>query len=200
VILPSFPAAHLDLPDHQLGMQVWAWWLGAEATYLALPPGTEVPIDERFIEAVRRKVLSIDSDSVMHAGLEKALRRLASNDFAGGGKLFRAWLDREFVRFPALVDEVKTGRRKLRAMAKKPRPGRTDPLQDLIEQIIQRRPGIAPDEMVVELQKDEYGEVIQEVTETEIFHFKPKKREAVRFKISGLPQRMTKARKKISSS
>jgi hypothetical protein len=192
--LPPFKAEHLDLPDRELGLHVWAWWIGAEAERANIPPGASLPIDGRFVELVRQKVLKIDTEHVASVALEKALKRLASGDMAGGGKLFRGWL-KEWAQSRAAVDEVKTGRRRQRKIAQRPR---SDALQELIIKIMIDDPGITQEGLSAALERRARQGVIEGIADNRI-EFTGKNGRVHDAPVSGLKDRMSRARKKLRS-
>jgi hypothetical protein len=194
--LPPFSPEFLDLSDEQLGLRVWAWWIGAEATWAQIPPGAVLPLDEHFVEMVRHKVLAADTDSAEHAALEKALKRLAANDLTGGGRLFRDWFHRDQVIFAAALDEARTGRRKQRHIAKR---SRLDPLQGIILEILKRRPTTNEAELLEALREYEKGDVIAEITDSEIA-FNTKAGRLAEAPITGLKHRLSRARKRLGIS
>jgi hypothetical protein len=124
----------LVLRDDQLGLYAYKWWAFAQAEKLGVSEDITPEIDERL----RLKLLSLDTDSEDHVGLAKALQLVAQGELARGGKMFRNHMQRQAATIAAF-DEAKTGRRRQRANARKPRQ---DALGELITGIMQRKPEI----------------------------------------------------------
>src|SRR5262249_44868989 len=97
--LPSFPIEFLDLPDDQLGLHLFAWWVGFQAENKGVPLDK---IPEDFVEQLRVATLGIDTDDARYTAVEKALRLVASGDAARGGKLFRGLMHDTALHLAAL--------------------------------------------------------------------------------------------------
>ena len=110
--------------------------------------------------------------------------------------MFRKHLERQAMAIAAL-DEVKSGRRRQRANARKPRP---DALQTLILQIMKRNPAIPPDGLLAELRKYEHGDVIDTFNDEEsVIDWHNKAGRVFSAPCSGLKDRMSRARKNLRS-
>jgi hypothetical protein len=174
----------------------------AEAVRLAeraqLSIASALANNAQFHEEVRLKILSSDTDSAEHVALEKALKRVASGDLAGGGKMFRDWFQRDQVLFLAALDEAKTGRRKQRKNAVNSRP---DGLQSLIMETMRRSPKITARGLWTEFQRlYDAGErtVVQDISGS-VVTFATKSGQLKDAPISGLKDRMSRARKALKS-
>jgi hypothetical protein len=94
----------------------------------------------------------------------------------------------------AALDEAVTGRRKQRAIAKKPRP---DGLQVLIEEIVANNPKIKAAELLKALRSDQCSRVIESINDADgIIEWHDEKNQAGTSPISGLKDRLTRARKR----
>src|SRR5262249_49357465 len=136
--LPALDEALRSLPDDQLGIYLYAWWTVLQAEKLGI---SQEQITPEIAERLRVKALSLDTISEDYAGLEKALQLAAGavggGDLARGGQMFRQYM-RRMARNVALVDEAKTGRRRQKVIASRPRP---DDLNSLIFEIVKQRGG-----------------------------------------------------------
>jgi len=189
--LPTFPAEYLDLQDDKLGLHLLAWWIGFQAKRKGIPSNG---VTEEIAEKIRLATLGMDVEDARHVALEKALRRVASGDAAGGGKLFRD-LMREGGFHLAALEEAVTGERRQRANAKRPRP---DALQILICEIVANEPEITVTELLAVLNKYPRGQVIDEITQDEIC-FVQDGHGGNSAPVSGLKDRLSRARKRIKS-
>jgi hypothetical protein len=143
------------LSDEQLGKEVFALW---HAYFIRSLPFTinGAPVREitdtqlrqilpGFRGIVRVATFNQDTDDASLTGVEKGLRRCASGNFAGGGKLFRPYFEQR--------DEARTGRRRQSAIARKKRPGRRDYLHTVLAEILTANPRIKWPEVLEELSR-----------------------------------------------
>lgn len=189
--LPPFPPDALEESDATLGQLLLAWFIATQAYDCGVPLNA---IPEEFAEQVRQHVLTLESATAKDAALEKALHKAADGDFETAGKLLRELLQHGALHIAAL-DELKTGSRRQRSIARKSRP---DALQSLILGIMKSKPGMKPRELLEVLREYEGGPVIDEITEDKIF-FIQNGQGGKSAPISGLKDRMSRARKKLSS-
>lgn len=190
--LPPFPMEKLDLPDDQLGLHLFAWWIGYQADRQGIPLGG---VTQEIAEAIRVATLEIDTDEAGYVPLNNALRRVAKGDAAGAGKLFRNSLHEGAIRLAAL-DEAVSGRRRQRANAKKPR---RDALQLLIEAIVAKNPKITVTELQDKLRLHEHGDVIETIGDTDgVIEWHDGNHPAESSPISGLKDRLSRAKKNQS--
>lgn len=94
---------------------------------------------------------------------KEALQVAASGDFSKGGRMFRSYHQRQ-VMTAAAFNEVKTGRRRQQANAKK---SRQDALGAMLLEIMERNPAITSDQLLAELRKRERGVVIESINDEE---------------------------------
>jgi hypothetical protein len=186
--LPPFPTEALDLPDDELGKYILAWWAAYQLECKGIPYQAA---DEEILEKIRIGTLGMDSDNAELSALEKSLRLAASGDVTRAGKLFRQYSLKE-AKHQAACDEAVTGRRRQRAYAKKPR---VDPLHEMIDEILEKNPQINTAGLLSELRAREGISAIDEIDEDKIY-FEDGRKPA---KISGLKDRLGRARKKFSS-
>src|SRR5262249_53122530 len=114
------------------------------------------------------KALSLDTISEDYAGLEKALQLVAGavggGDLARGGQMFRQCM-RRMARNVALVDEAKTGRRRQKVIASRPRP---DDLNSLIFEIVKQRGGSISEAALLDELREHVGHgVIETINDEE---------------------------------
>jgi hypothetical protein len=193
VSLPPFDPVLLSLPDSQLGLHAYAWWAVAQAEKLGISQDQLTP---EIAERLRIRLLSLDTDNEDLAGLEKALQVIARGDPARGGSMFRRHMQRQAINI-ALRDEIKTGRRKQQANAKKPR---TRALQAMILEIMKHQPAITSNQLLAELRKHEQGEVIYTINDAErIIEWEDKNGRARSTPFSALKDLMSRARKNLRS-
>lgn len=116
--LAPFPVEYLDLPDDQLGMHVFDWWACYQAERRGIPPSE---VTKEMVEEIRVATVGMDSNDVRVIPLEKALRRVAIGDAAGGGKLFRALMHDGAVTMTldGLADQAILRKRQVSEWAKK---------------------------------------------------------------------------------
>jgi hypothetical protein len=191
--LPPFPPALLALPDDQLGVWVYTWWASAQAEKLGISPDQVTP---ELAQRLRLKVFTLDTDNENLAGFEKALQTIAKGEHAKGGRMFREFFTRQAM-VTAAFDEAKTGRRRQRANANKPRQ---DALGELILDIIQQNRTCTEKELVAELRQREHGGVIETVNDDErIIEWSDKNGRPHDTPFSGLKDRMSRARKILRS-
>lgn len=187
----EFPVAALEKSDQELGVYLFGCYVGAVAQKHGILLDQ---ITQEFVETVRQNVLNEETTTAENAALEKALHKAANGDVLTAGKIFREFMENGAI-FRAALDEAATGRRRQRSNAKRLR---TDPLQSLIQDIMMADPRIKSTELMDALRKHVGGPVIEEITEDEIF-FVRNGRGGNAAPISGLKDRMSRARKKILS-
>jgi hypothetical protein len=101
--------------------------------------------------------------------------------------------------YEALANAERVGRRFISQFARKGgRAGKTDRLQTLIEEIVQDRPNISVRELEAKLRRQEEIDPIQEIDDGIIF-FTDAHDCTKRGKLSGLKDRLSRAKKKIRS-
>jgi hypothetical protein len=189
--LPPFDVELLDLPDNQLGLHFYAWWVVAQAEKLGI---SQDQLDPELAERLRLKALCLDTDNEDLAGLERALQVIATGDLVRGGRMFREHMQRQTLTVGAF-DEAKTGRRRQRANAKKPR---RDALQTLIVEIVKRHPGFTRDQVLAEMRKQEHGGVIETITDG-LIEWHDDGGRIGEAPVSGLKDRVSRARKFLRS-
>ena len=201
--LPHFPPEYLDLPDEELALRFFGWWIAYHASAWGVSMSRDKPELLQFAERLRVETLTWDADDEALAGLEKILRLLARddpNDYGRIAKMIRAHFQRR-VRQKVASDEAATGRRRQAANARKPR---LDNLQSLILELMREKPTMTQPELLSQLRKYENLGIIDTVddnTEVIEWHDKDKRgrtrEETASF--SALKDRMSRARKKLQS-
>ena len=186
--LPPIPPEYLDLPDEDLGLQIWAWWVTAQLGKSGISQGNLTP---EIAENIRVLTLQFDTDTEAVAGLEKALKVIAQGDTARGGKIARQYVQ-NMANHIAALDEAKTGRRKQRVRARKARPNR---LQIEVLKILTSNPEIDEQGVLKALRSLEGDGVIDTIDADEIC-FADGSRPV---KLSNLRGTISRARKKIQS-
>jgi hypothetical protein len=192
--LPPFDMKKaLKLADADLARYVMGYLIASEAEESGIPLN-EIPHD--FATRVVHAALTAEADTARGAALEKALRKAASGDLASAGKLLREYLSEGAIHLAAL-DEAITGKRRQSANGRKPRP---DELQLLIEGILAARPDIKLASLLGELRRSQDGEVIDNIDDAEgVIEWRGKNNPAGTAPISGLKDRLSRARKKLAS-
>jgi len=102
-----FPKDALDHSDHELGGMVLGWFIAEQAHLIGLPVD-EIP--EEFAEAVRQRVLALETNSARNAAVEKCLHRAASGDLEAAGKFLREHMERGAVEIkfvPIGIEKVR---------------------------------------------------------------------------------------------
>jgi hypothetical protein len=108
-------------------------------------------------------------------------------------------LANQFSLETALEDAERAGQRFLKQLARKGGTVRkTDALQLLIEKIVERRPSISRDELLNSLDAAKHPGIIQDI-DTAFIHFTNHKDTTKKARISGLKDRLTRAKKKHQS-
>lgn len=108
----------LALSNYDLGVRTMAWHIGEQAEELGIQV-TNIP---QFVaENIVFQTLAMKPETAKQAALVEALRRAAANDFDSAGRFMREYLTEQIVKVAAL-DEAVTGKRRQRAVSKKPRP------------------------------------------------------------------------------
>lgn len=163
--LPPFPSGSLQLPDKDLAIQFWAWWVTAQLE----PRGIHhTRITDDLAEQVRLATLDLDGDLEEYAGLEKALRLLSRGDLITPPRLIRQYF-RRVSHTIADHNEALTGSRRQRALARKPRRARPpNALLEEIIKIVQREPDIKDHILQRRLREPELSATILTVTDTDI--------------------------------
>lgn len=182
--LPIFPIEWLKLPDEQLGFHLLAYWSAHHAQQRNIPIH-EISLE--FIEAIRVQSLKIDTDNIEHIALEKAIVYIAKGEVARGGKLFKEHMMQGAYHLAAL-DEAVTGRRRQTENAKK---SRTQPFQALIISIVEQTPDVQQNQLLNILKK--HPSIIFN-SDGETLSF-----DGDLIPITGLKDRLSRARKKIKS-
>ena len=146
-------------------------------------------------ELIRAETLASDTDHEAVAGLEKAMKATARGNVPRAAKMFRDIMQRGAL-VQAAFDEAVTGRRKQQRTARNPRE---NTLNKAIREIVEGLPRITEPELLVQLNRLVDGEVIDEITDTEIFYFKVLGGKAQPIKISSLKDRLSRVKKKLNS-
>ncbi|BAN35023.1 hypothetical protein SCD_n01194 [Sulfuricella denitrificans skB26] len=87
--MPPLPDNVLDMPDYELGGLLLGWFIAVQADDLGIPFEQINQIPEHFAEQVRKRVLTIETDTVENFAVEKALHKAASGDFETAGRFIR---------------------------------------------------------------------------------------------------------------
>ena len=183
----------LKLSDSDLGRFVMAWHIGEQAEELGIPVN-QIPHD--VATAIVHQTLTMKVTTAKQAALVEVLRRAAEHDFEGAGKIMREFLTDGIIHVAAL-DEAVTGKRRQRENAKK---SRADGLQILIEKIVSARPDVKPSNLVNELRTHIGGNVVESIDEAEgTIEWRDENNPAGTAPISGLKDRLSRARKKLAS-
>ncbi|MBF0563085.1 MAG: hypothetical protein HQL37_13960 [Alphaproteobacteria bacterium] len=192
--LPPFDPALLSLSDSDLGLHFWAWWVVAQAESRGIAQDNLTP---ELAEEIRRQTLATDTNNVEMAAVEKILHLAASGEIERAGKMFRDLMQRFGVAV-ATLDEVKTGRRKQKAYAKKSRP---DALQSIILEIMTRSPGITAEALLNNLrERAEVRDVIESVNDgDEVIEWTDKNGQVKTTPFTAIKDRMSRARKKLKT-
>ena len=190
---PTFPSdAVRTLPDRELGVLLLNHFVETQAYDLGMSADA---IDETFVDRVRQHLLSSEAERVENAGLEKALHRAARGDLERAGKIFRDHMNVSSFNMAAF-DEALTGLRRQRSAARNSRPDR---LQRLILDIMDSNPRMSTAEVMRHLEEQKRGEVIDDIDEG-IIHFTNRHGDGGPMAaISGLKDRVSRARKALSS-
>jgi hypothetical protein len=78
------PTYLLSLSDEDLGIHLWAWWIGYQAEKKGVAnPGRD------FVESLRIGTLKADTKKLSRIPIEKSLKCVAENNPAGAGEIFR---------------------------------------------------------------------------------------------------------------
>lgn len=183
----------LELSDHDLGRFLLAWNIGEQAEERGIPVNQ---IPQEIAGAIVHQTLAMKASTARQAALMEVLRKAADGDFEGAGRFIREHLTDRIVQAAAL-DEAVTGKRRQRENAKKPRP---DALQLLIESILSEHPGVTAAGLLVEMRKPEHGDVIDSIDDVDgVIEWRDENNPAGTAPISGLKDRLSRARKKTSS-
>jgi hypothetical protein len=197
--LPPFPVEFLDLPDEQLAIAAWVWWVSANLVKWGIPLDRATPED---VEHVRIATLALDTDNQALAGLEKAHLLMAAGnpeDRSRAGRMIREYFAQRVTHISAL-NELATGHHRQSAVAKSARP---DYLQHVLTKILERRLDTTPLEAKEELKRrvGAPGEeprihcVDEDAGEVQWFEKgKPERQSAP---LSGLKDRLSKGRKAL---
>ena len=194
VMLPVFPTEDdLNQSNVELGQDLLALWIASNAEKKGIDP-YDVPI--KIQEEIVLNTRLIDGDSAINAALEKAIKRAAQGEYEKAGALVRE-LFAEGVISIITLDECITGKRRQRSNASKPR---TDELQKLIIEIATEKPDITQTALLIELKKyKDVRKVIADITEDEIYFTGKGEDSSKAAPISGLKDRLTRAKKIINS-
>ncbi len=193
-MLPVFPTVDdLNQSNVELGQDLLSWWIAFNAEKKGIDP-YDVPI--KIQDEIILNMRSMDGDSATNAALEKAIKRAAQGEYEKAGELVRELVVEGVISIITL-DECITGKRRQRSNALKPRK---DELQKLIIEIATENPDITPTALLIELKKyKDVRKVIADITEDEI-HFTGKDENSSKSAtISGLKDRLTRAKKYINS-
>ena len=118
-MLPPFPTEeHFKQTDDELGRDLLAWWIAYNAERKGLDPyNLPLNIQERIV----LNSMPMDGDSVVSAGVEKAIKRAAKGEYAKAGAMIRE-LSVNGIIDRVYRDEALTGKRRQKNNASKPRP------------------------------------------------------------------------------
>jgi hypothetical protein len=178
-----YDGGHPNESDAQIADAILDHILERERLSYGVVDGT--PEAEVVNNATLTKMVEWDSDDPALSHIEKVLRRLAiGRDVDAVTLLKRAITDRQ----QAVSDEQ-------RRRASMPR--KADPLQQLIEQMVRKRPEISRKELERALQSEIGKGVILDIDDTDILLTEDKSDPAP---LSGLKDRLTRAKQKIAKA
>jgi hypothetical protein len=158
--LSSFlAAAYYEPSDEQRGLKFWSCWCAYMFQGLQVSVGG-IPLDPiapefldkflpAFVEAVRGATFRQDTANEDLAGIEKALHRCASGDYAAGGRLLHQFFSRR-ITLTSAMNELATAHHRQSAFARK---GRPDHLKCVLTELVEQNPGITPLEAKEELKR-----------------------------------------------
>ena len=193
--LPPFPIANLALGDEDLARQFWAWWVCFQAERVGISRDGITP---EIAEGIRAATVGLDTDNEALAGLEKALRLIASGaSRTRAGSLVRQRFGRLAVQMAA-ADEAATGRRRQRANARRQRP---DAMQAFVLEVLTSEPAMHTKTLLQKLRSIEGlepavtgGFKVESVTDV-IVEWSAKGTPAAETTVAALPSRISRARK-----
>jgi hypothetical protein len=159
--LEPLTRARLDaLSDRALAVWVWALWADFQTQRQG---GAVNDLLLEQAEVLRAATLGLDTDDVDQIVWQRVLQVIAGGDLERGGRMIRDLEDR-WARHLAALDEAKTRRRHAQSIARRTR---TDALQELIRDIMRRRPEITLPEMLDEFRHREHQGVVESVVDNE---------------------------------
>jgi hypothetical protein len=196
--LPPFPVEFLlYLPDEQLALAAWTWWVSANLEERGIPLDRATSED---VERIRITTLALDTDNQALAGLEKAHRLMAAGkpeDRPRAGRMFREHISQRVTQQAAL-NELATGHHRQSAFASSARP---DYLQCVLIDLMKANPNIAPLQAKEELKRRVGGPGVEprihcvDEEAEEVRWYEKGKPELQSAPFSGLKDRLFKARK-----
>lgn len=194
-MLPGIDLEWLKLSDRDLAVRVIAHWMSHVAETEGVNPHSLSKEDAADILALMSRV-ETDNDPE----LERIFHLFAEGNLDRGGRLFRRYMKRQAAG-RIIYDEAKTGKRKQKGLAKKPR---AEALQSIIDEIVKNNKKIAFKELIESL-RDCQGpdSVIDEVDdEGKCVVWRPKRTERKTRNVSfkALQNRLTAAKKKFPPS
>jgi hypothetical protein len=195
MMLPPPTPEALQLPNEELALRYWAGWIELLLRRRNLSLSDLTP---EIAEQLRIATLSMDGDSDAVAGEEKFLRRIASGDLDGAGRLIRQYYKRKANELAA-HDEARTGRRKQRERARAPRE---DALQRVIMRMVKANPNITARGLLADLKAaaDRDDDQIHDIDENSVSIADIPGCEARSYRISGLADRLSRAKKKVRNA
>lgn len=193
-ILPLEPE-HFELPDEELGKLILGLWIADHAKNAGLDP-LNIPLEAGniIVEATQK----LPDDHLSNGELDSlflALRLAANGKFEAAGKKLKSHFQHR-VLYEGALNEALHGKSRQRQNARKPR---SNSLQELIVEILIGNPSLTEHGVLEALRQHEAGPVIEQIDEAEgviSFYDKGKLKDAP---ISGLKDRMSRARKKVKS-
>ena len=188
-IVPPYDPKLLALPDDEMVGCVWTWWIAAQMTAKGIPLDDYSPQMEQVII---RETLRSDTDQESVSGLERAMQAIALRDVERGAKMFRDFMRRGSTMHAAL-DEAVTGRRKQRAIARKPRE---DTLNRIIREIVEKDPRMTEPQLFERLRCLEKQGPIGDITNEDIW-VQDEGEAGKSVPISGLGDRLRRIKKKL---
>ena len=192
--IPEFQVHLIALTDEQLGFAFWDYWLAVQAIARRIPLEQ---VTAEFQEQIRTYTFNIDADLPASVVFEKVLKFCAIGKFARAGRILRATLNDGAIT-QELIDELRTGKRRQRALAEK---DRADPLAKLIAGIVNKTPDISEPDLRTALRAEQRHGVIDEIDDIEgaIWLVDKHGRGGESVPLSGLKDRLSRAKKKLKS-
>ena len=176
-------------PDEAVGKLLLGLYIHAECSARGMPPG---PINLELAKSITVAIQSAEANEARNSTVEKALHKAAGGDFAIAGRLIRHHVQDSALLMAAL-DEVVTGRRRQRKIARK---DRGDALSRMIYELVDEKDGsLTESALLYELKHDGSG-VVDEVTDEKIW-FISADGTGQSAPVSGLRGRLFRAKKKF---
>lgn len=194
--LPLSSAEDLAIPDKELVAKFWRGWIELQLEKKGADLSALTP---EIAERIRVATLGMDGDVERVAGEEKMLRRIAQ-EIAEGDVSSAANLIRQVIRRKTdeqdVRDEAKTGRRKQRALAQKPR---SNALQAIIARMVEAQPDITCPGLLAQLRAmaDRDDDEVLECDEHSVLIADNPDSPGRSYLLSGLPDRLSRAKKKL---